>query len=191
MSGTRVIFMRGVNVGGNKTFRPSELVRQLAPLQLVSIGAAGTFVVGAGATEAQLRSAFAKALAFEAELMICTGREVLDLIANDPFAGSPAAEGQYITVLAKRPKRASPIPHDVPADEWQIRLTEVRGPFVASVRRAVGTPRYYPNEVVEKLFGVPATTRGWPTILRIGKALEVESKSSPSSARKRTSKTRG
>jgi hypothetical protein len=31
----------------------------------------------------------------------------------------------------------------------------------------------YPNEVVEKLFGVPATTRGWSTIGAIRKALET------------------
>jgi hypothetical protein len=40
-----VVLLRGVNVGGHKTFRPSLLVEQLKHLDAVNIGAAGTFVV--------------------------------------------------------------------------------------------------------------------------------------------------
>ena len=42
-----VVFLRGVNVGGHKTFRPAALARELAALDLVNVGAAGTFVVRA------------------------------------------------------------------------------------------------------------------------------------------------
>jgi len=37
-----VVFLRGVNVGGHKTFRPSVLAKELTHLGLVNIGAAGT-----------------------------------------------------------------------------------------------------------------------------------------------------
>lgn len=40
-----VVFMRGVNVGGRNAFRPAVLAADLAALEVVSIGAAGTFVV--------------------------------------------------------------------------------------------------------------------------------------------------
>ena len=40
-----VVFLRGVNVGGHRTFRPSQLVKELADFDVVNIGAAGTFVV--------------------------------------------------------------------------------------------------------------------------------------------------
>ena len=39
-----VVFLKGVNVGGHKTFRPSVMARELQ-LDAVSIGAAGTFVI--------------------------------------------------------------------------------------------------------------------------------------------------
>ena len=42
---TLVVFLRGVNVGGYKTFRPSLLAKELAEFDVVNIGAAGTFVV--------------------------------------------------------------------------------------------------------------------------------------------------
>ena len=40
-----VVFLRGVNVGGHRTFRPTVLAKQLKHLGAVNIGAAGTFVV--------------------------------------------------------------------------------------------------------------------------------------------------
>jgi hypothetical protein len=39
-----VVFMRGVNVGGNKTFQPSLLAKGLEHFGVANIGAAGTFV---------------------------------------------------------------------------------------------------------------------------------------------------
>lgn len=40
-----VVLLRGVNVGGHRTFRPTTLAKQLAHLDAVNIGAAGTFVI--------------------------------------------------------------------------------------------------------------------------------------------------
>ena len=40
-----VVFLRGVNVGGHRTFRPSVLARELGDYDVVNVGAAGTFVV--------------------------------------------------------------------------------------------------------------------------------------------------
>jgi uncharacterized protein (DUF1697 family) len=40
-----VVLLRGVNVGGHKTFRPKRLAERLRDLDVVNIGAAGTFVV--------------------------------------------------------------------------------------------------------------------------------------------------
>ena len=40
-----VVLLRGVNVGGHRTFRPTVLVRRLESLDVVNVGAAGTFVV--------------------------------------------------------------------------------------------------------------------------------------------------
>jgi uncharacterized protein (DUF1697 family) len=39
-----VVFLRGVNVGGHRTFRPSILARELSDYGVVNVGAAGTFV---------------------------------------------------------------------------------------------------------------------------------------------------
>ena len=46
------VFLRGVNVGGHRTFRPSILAKELSKLDIVNVGAAGTFVVRARISEA-------------------------------------------------------------------------------------------------------------------------------------------
>src|SRR4029453_12933403 len=48
-----VFLLRGVNVGGHRTFRPTALTRQLKHLDAVNIGAAGTFGARAPGTPAQ------------------------------------------------------------------------------------------------------------------------------------------
>lgn len=69
-----VVLLRGVNVGGHRTFRPSVLAKELAALDVVNIGAAGTFVIRQPVTQTRLRTELARRLPFEAEIMICRGR---------------------------------------------------------------------------------------------------------------------
>ena len=65
-----VVLLRGVNVGGYKTFRPAQLALQLKHLDAVNIGAAGTFVIRRPITQAKLRAELARRLTFETETII-------------------------------------------------------------------------------------------------------------------------
>jgi uncharacterized protein (DUF1697 family) len=164
-----VVFLRGVNVGGHKAFKPSALADELADLDAVNVGAAGTFVVRKPVGQAKLRDELLRRLPFQPELMICPAREVLDLAAAEPFS-SEAGEGvtRYVSVLAKRPRSLPALPVLRPdGDEWQVKVFAVPGRFALSLHRRVGKNLIYPNEVVEKQFGVPATTRNWNTISAI------------------------
>jgi hypothetical protein len=50
-----VVLLRGVNVGGHRTFRPTTLAKQLKHLDAVNVGAAGTFVIRRPVAQSQLR----------------------------------------------------------------------------------------------------------------------------------------
>ncbi len=84
-----VVPLRGVNVGGHRTFRPTTLAEQLKHLDAVNIGAAGTFVIRRPVTQAQLRAELARRLPFDAQIMICQCREILSLISQSHFADQP------------------------------------------------------------------------------------------------------
>ena len=102
-----VVFLKGVNVGGHKTFRPSVLAKELQ-LDAVSIGAAGTFVIRNPVTRTKLRAEMARRLPFDADVMMCQGSEILQLASGRPLrrtavrAEDPAirqCDGQADTVF--------------------------------------------------------------------------------------------
>ena len=170
-----VVFMRGANVGGHKTFRPAALAKELVALDVVNVGAAGTFVVRKPVSQAKLRAELSRRLPFKAELMICPARELLTLARKSPFSiqASKKDERGFVTILAKRPGALPPLPLSRPAgDDWQVKVVAASGKFVLSIWRRLGRSILYPNEVVEKSFGVPATTRNWNTIEAIRGILE-------------------
>ncbi len=162
-----VAFLRGVNVGGHKAFQPKALAREFADLDVVNVGAAGTFVIRKTIGEAALRAELLRKLPFEAELMICRGRDLLELAGAEPFpeARFRGDVRRFVSVMAKRPKTPPRLPLSQPAgDKWQVRIVGISGRFALSVWRRMGKTFLYPNEVVEKHLGVSATTRGWNTI---------------------------
>ena len=162
-----VVFLRGVNVGGHNKFQPSVLAKQLADLDAVNVGAAGTFVIRAAVSPAKLRAEILRRLPFEPELMICRGRDLLELAAGEPFAralGHPDAK-HHVSVLAKRPTALPKLPLCKPdGDQWQVQVIRIIGQFAVSLHRRMGKRLIYPNEVVERHFGIPATTRNWNTV---------------------------
>ena len=84
-----VVFMRGVNVGGHRTFRPAALAKELAAFDVVNVGAAGTFVIRQTIGQATLRAELLRRLPFQAELMICRGRDLINLASWEAFPDEP------------------------------------------------------------------------------------------------------
>jgi uncharacterized protein (DUF1697 family) len=170
-----VVFLRGVNVGGHKAFQPSIIARQLAELDVVNVGAAGTFVVRKARSQKALRAELLRRLPVEAEVMICPGRTLIALAEGDVYATEPAAEGveRCVSVLAMRPRALPAFPLTHPAgDDWQVKIVRVLGRFALSLRRRVGPRAAYPNEVVESKLGVSATTRNWNTVSTVCRLLQ-------------------
>jgi uncharacterized protein (DUF1697 family) len=166
-----VVFFRAVNVGGHQKFQPSRLAKELAGFDVVNLGAAGTFVVRQNVSEAKLRTEILRRLPFKPELMICSGRDVLTLARGDWFDESPAGKdvGRFVSVLQKVPRQKPALPIEHPAgDKWEVRVVAICGQFAVSIRRQGQT---YSNAVVEKCFGLPATTRNWNTIEAICEVL--------------------
>ncbi len=163
-----VVFLRGVNVGGHRTFRPSLVANELSNFDVVNVGAAGTFVVRNRISQAKLRAELLRQLPFEAEVVICKGDDVLDLASGNPFAGQPA--GPKI-VLAKRGQPLSSTPLSLPSGgKWLLKILATKNRFVFGLyRREMKTIRYLGQ--LDKIFGVPVTTRNWNTITAIARIL--------------------
>ncbi len=169
-----VVLLRGVNVGGHRTFRPTTLARQLKHLDVVNIGAAGTFVIRRPITQVRLRAELARRLPFHAEIMICQGREIVRLLGQSHFADQPERPDivRFVSVLSKRPRSAPPAPMRFPSTgKWLLKILASDNRFVVGVyRRHMKVIGYLGT--FDRLFGVPATTRNWNTIKTIAHVLE-------------------
>jgi uncharacterized protein (DUF1697 family) len=171
-----VVLLRGVNVGGHKTFRPSVLATQLKHLDAVNIGAAGTFVIRQPIDQAQLRAEFERRLPFDAHIMICHGRDIAALMARDFFSDHAARPDivRFVSVLSQSPRSAPSTPMSLPATgQWQVKILAREKRFVVGLYRrhmkAIGH-----LGTLDRVFGVPATTRNWNTITAIAATLRPE-----------------
>ena len=168
-----VVLLRGINVGGHRTFRPTTLVERLKHLDAVIIGAAGTFVIRRPLARAQLRAELARRLPFEAEIIICHGHEIVGLMSQNHFAGQPLRPDivRFVSVLSKRPRSAPSTPISFPASgRWLLKILARDNRFVFGVyRRHMKVISYLGT--FDRLFGVPVTTRNWNTITAIARVL--------------------
>jgi len=171
----QVVFLKGVNVGGYRTFRPSLLAKAMARLDVVNIGAAGTFVVRKPVTQSVLRAQLLRRLPFEAEVMIVEGNAICRLARSHPFAGQRSSPHivQFVSVLARRRPLGSDLPLNIPAKgEWGVRILACSDRFVVGLHRRNMRAIGYLGQL-EKLFGVPVTTRSWSTIVAIARILDA------------------
>ena len=173
-----VVFLRGVNVGGHRTFRPSILARELSDYGAVNVGAAGTFVVRKPGPRAKFRAELLRKLPFEAEVVLCEGRDLIRLERENPFGTewSHPDTVRFVSILSKADRGLASIPCTLPpCGEWFVRVIASKSRFVFGVyRRHMKTIGYLGQ--IDKLFGVPATTRNWNTIIAIVRILKGEGK---------------
>src|SRR5215472_4606518 len=133
-----VVFLRGVNVGGHRTFRPSILARELSNYGVVNVGAAGTFVVQKPGPRAKFRAELLRKLPFEVEAVLCEGRDLIRLEMENPFGTEPPRPDivRFVSILPKAGRGLTSFPCTLPArGEWFVRIIASKNRFVFGVYR--------------------------------------------------------
>jgi uncharacterized protein (DUF1697 family) len=172
-----VVFLRGINVGGHRTFRPTKLAQALKHLGAVNIGAAGTLVIRRPMTQAQARTEVASKLPFVADIVVCQGRDIASLISKNPFEGQSLRGGvvRFVSVLSQRPRLTPSTPMRFPSrGQWLMKILMRRRRFV------IGMYRRHMKVIgllgsLDRLYGVSVTTRNWNTIAAVARVLRNES----------------
>ena len=135
-----VVFLRAANVGGKNVFRPAQLAAALAHLEVVNLGAAGTFVVRAPASAASIRREILSRLPFEPAIAVRPAREVVALVRSEPFRGIALSKDLrgWAAVLCGPPRTRPTLPLVKPAGRnWSVRFDRIDGPF-ALIKDLVG-----------------------------------------------------
>lgn len=169
-----IVFLRGINVGGHRRFRPSILARELSDYGVINVGAAGTLIVRNPGPRAKFRAELLRRLPFAAEVVFCDSRDLIRLEMENPFRTEPSRPDivRFVSILSKAGHSPAVIPCQLPADrEWFVRVVASKDQFVFGVyRRHMKTIGYLGQ--IDKLFGAPVTTRNWNTILTIVRILK-------------------
>ena len=169
-----VAFLKGVNVGGHRNLRPRVLAQELAAFDVVNVGAAGTFIIRKPVSRGKLRVEIIKRLPFAAEVMICSDRELLQLVASDPFAGHKPRKDivPFVSVSARR-RRPPRLPLRLPSEgRWHLQVVACEGRFVVGLHRRDMKAIGYLGQL-EKIFRGPLTTRSWSTFRTLARQLDA------------------
>jgi uncharacterized protein (DUF1697 family) len=170
-----IVFLRGINVGGHRRFRPSVLARELGAYDVVNVGAAGTFVVRKPGSRAKFLAELQRKLPFRAEIAFCTGSDLVRLDVENLFGSEPSRPDtvRFISILSKTVRKKLCLPIAVPdSAEWFVRIIGSKNQLVfGEYRRHMKTIGYLSQ--IDKLFGAPATTRSWSTILSVLRVLRA------------------
>jgi uncharacterized protein (DUF1697 family) len=146
----------------------------MSDYDVVSVGAAGTFVVRKPGSPAKFRTALLRKLPFVAEVVLCDGRDLMRLETQNPFAVEPSSSDvvRFVSILSKAGGVLASLPVTFPSDRaWLVRVIASQGQFVFGMyRRHMKTIGYLGQ--IDKLYGVPATTRNWNTIMAIVRILK-------------------
>jgi uncharacterized protein (DUF1697 family) len=171
-----VVFVRGANVGGHRRFRPSLVAKALEHYDVVNVGATGLFVVRNPRSAQHFRSELLRHLPFDSHVVACDARDVLAL-ENGAFFDDVDDAGEivrFVSVLAGPVNGRLPkMPFGIPTnDEWYVRLLGRKKTFVFGVyRRHMRTISYLGQ--IDRVLGVPVTTRNWNTIAAVLKILKA------------------
>jgi uncharacterized protein (DUF1697 family) len=170
-----VVFLRAANVGGKNVFRPAQLAAALAHLEVVNVGAAGTFVVRAAASAAAIRREFLSRLPYEPAIAVRPARELIALVESKPFKGVAFSKDLrgWAAVLTGTPKSKPSLPLTRPAGKaWSVRFDRIEGPYALGLWQRRGDGFVSPNQLVEDALGVPATMRYWETFEKVAGLIE-------------------
>ena len=171
-----IVFFRGINVGGHRTLRPTMLAKELAAYDVVNVGAAGTFVVRKPRTQSRFLAELRQKLPFNAVIASCDSSELVHLEMDKPFRGERPQPDliQFVSILSKDGRAKASIPAAIPADgQWFVRIIGTRNRLVYGVyRRHMKSIGYLSR--IDELFGAPATTRSWSTILSVLRILDSD-----------------
>ena len=94
-------------------------------------------------------------------------------MSGNYFAGQPARPDvtRFVSVLSRRPRSAPPMPMSFPSSgTWLMRIVAVENQFMlGEYRRHMKVIGYL--GALDRLVGVPVTTRNWNTICAIARVL--------------------
>lgn len=177
-SNTRYIaFLRGINVGGNKIIKMEALAAAFTAAGFRNVR---TFIASGNvffdsssanrdALTKKIETMLTKSFGHEIAVALFTLLELRELIAIDRFARIKQTKDVMLCVTLFNRDVPQQIPNESKAERLRVVSLHDRAAFIVARRKQTGWFGY-PNNWIEKEFGVTGTTRGWGSLQKIAAA---------------------
>lgn len=170
-----VAFLRGINVGGHRIIKMTELARMFEAMghrDVCTIIASGNVLfTGSDTDEARLTESIERGLkvelGYEVDVMLRSMEWLQYLVQNDPFAGFEEIQGhRYVTFYPHPIVTDLKLPIHKPEEYIAILAIKQGDLFAISSKMPDGGHGDY-GKLAAKEFGKVSTTRNWNTIVKI------------------------
>jgi uncharacterized protein (DUF1697 family) len=172
-----VAFLRGINVGGNKLIKMTEVVKafEKAGFQKVkTLLASGNVLFEAAETDApaltqKIEALLKKTFGHDIGVLLRRVEDLRKIAAANPYAGIKAGTDYkfYATFLAQKPTGKFKAPYESPQKDFRILGVGEGEVFAATLIAAGADGLFNFTKVLEKEFGKKITTRNWNTVMKI------------------------
>lgn len=170
-----VAWLRGINVGGNKTVNMAALAKMCEKMGCKGVRTllnSGNVVFDSAKSEQALVAALEKQLkstfGFEVRVVVRSLQQIAKLIKAEPFKGVCETDetSLYVAFLSDEPAKDKTAVFAKLTHELETFRVEGREAFVVC-RKKRDKRNIFTNVMLEKTLGVVATTRNWRTVLKI------------------------
>src|SRR5688572_19818644 len=170
---TRVAFLRAVNVAGHARVAMVDVVRAFEKAGCCgarSYGHAGNLLwaqSGGAAPVEKVRALLGRLLGEPPGIMMRTKREISAIVDADPFGAlvDDKSVKLYVVFLERKPKQMPALPLRHATEQLELIAVRGREAYVVSRRKPNGFYGF-PNQLVERVLGVTATSRNWSTVVK-------------------------
>ena len=173
---TYVAFIRAINVAGHASVRMSdarEAFEAAGCRHVTTVIQSGNILFECSARDVTsrlgaVRKRLADARVGEPDILWRSVEELERIVSQAPFTTRDAGPTVklYVAFLARQPRAKPRLPVRLPKEELEAVSMTDREVFIVSRRKKNGFFGF-PNNFIEDVLDVPATTRNWSTITRI------------------------
>jgi len=171
-----IAFLRGINVGGRKMIKMAELVRLLTAAGFKNVRtfiASGNVIFDASqkdsaALAAKIEKTLLKGLGFEVRVVVMSLDQLKAITKRNPFKRVKPSDDVmlFVTLFSSELKPKPKLPLDSAPDNLEVVSVTDGAAFMIAHRKKTGWFEF-PNNFIEKKFGLTATTRNWSTLVKI------------------------
>ncbi len=171
-----IAFLRAINVAGHAKVKMSNLKQAFIAAgckDVRTVIQSGDVIFEAPERDAESRiqeiqNRLCELLGTQATVMYRTLREVEDIVRTAPFKDieTDSETKLYVAFLSRKPRNKPTLPLLLPKEALEAVQMKNLEVFIVSRKKKNGGYGF-PNNFIEKEFGVPATTRNWSTVIKI------------------------